>query len=334
MASSNASDYRNYSATPTAYYSPYNTQPQQQYQGTSTGYNPEYPAMNYSGYYNSNIDSSFFQQPSYREGFVHAPSYAHSQPEEYTTRSYKIERKKRREEKRSRNRNEKYYTRKTHRRHYDDSGDDSNGSVYVMKPVSITKVNWSFFNELNSKLKFQGQLLNRLVFAEMPMIVKIVNSTKKTLEIRDIRILWYFLGAYDSYKVHQYMEGKKAFPQSVLSLIATNDQARCKEIVDRGLKAIKTSPNSYEHLIHVSKNRMITDVNDIDIDNVCLEASVMKQPTASFYSSAEKETINVSNVGKKCCFLQMASMEHKWYTLGYTFRNNTYLYKHPRRDLD
>ena len=198
----------------------------------------------------------------------------------------------------------------------------------TIKPITITKLNQSFFEEFNNKLKLQGHLLDRLVFPKIPMVI---NSCKKTLEIRDKRVLWYFLGAYDSYKVHQYMDGKLVSPQNVFSLIVENDQDRCKKMIDHALKTIRESDNSYENLIHVSQNRMINDIGDINIDYVCLEANVIKEPTSSFYSSAEKETMNISSIGRKCCYLQMASVEHKWYTLGYTFRNKTHLYKHHQQ---
>lgn len=329
------------------YNNPYNTQPQD-YPDGQTSY---YPAMNYhglhysAGYYNNNIDNPVFQQSTtrstYGDGFVPAPNYNYSKPENYETRIHKKEREKRRDRKRSRSDerfDERYYRHHKHRYqpfYHDHSVKEKSTErfakeVYAIKPITITGLHWPFFIELYSKIKLQGQILNKFVFTEIPLII---NYTKKTIDIKDKRTLWYFWGAYDSYKAHEYIEGRSVSPQNVLSLMEKHDQTRCKEMIEKALKTVKKSHNSYEYLIHVSTNRMIKNIDDINLDDVCSQASVMKQPTVSLYSSAENETKNISNVSNQCCYLQMASMEQKWYTLGYTFRNTMYLYKHPQANF-
>lgn len=331
------------------------------------GYDPEHPAMDYqqthypAGYYNNNVDNPNFQYSGFRSSYDTSSRYTpYDQPEQYFKRKHEKKGKRTSEEKKDRKRDH-YYRHKSHRsrKYYtddDDNDDDDNyknrysysrsekrkptekdmlkqktntsSSDDTIKPITITDLDQNFFEEFNNKLKLQGHLLDRMVFPKIPMII---NSNKKTLEIRDKRILWYFLGAYDSYKVHQYMEGQVVSPQNVLSLILDNDQERCKKMIDHALESIEKSDNSYDYLIHVSKNRMIHGIGDINVDDVCSEANVMKEPTASFYSSAEKETMDISNVGRKSCFLQMSSVEHKWYTLGFTFRNKIHLYKHQQQ---
>jgi hypothetical protein len=297
--------------------------------GGQTSYDPamDYYGSNYShGYYNN---SPAFQQ--YGESYTPTSNYRYLQPKQYEPSMYyrKEERKNDRHRSRRHYHDDRSYHRRyeDHRKYTEPSTKDKISNGYTMKQITITGLDWSFFIEFYSKLRLQGQILNKLVFAEIPLIM---NNTNKTIEIKDERVLWYLLGAYDSYKVHEYMEGNTVSPQNVLSLMKENDQIRCKEMIEKNLKLITKSHNSYKYLIHVSTNRMICNIDDICLDDVCLQASVMKEPTVSLYSSAENETRNMSNaVSRQCCYLQMASMEHKWYTLGYTFRNTVYLYKQP-----